>query len=153
MNKGIANLYQYRASAQAANGRYLEALSVVSDPAPAYRHVATLVQPRQANERSYAGFNPARKDEVQFFRAVLRGEHELRGFRNADIRRLLQLPDRDPADRRRARAAIGRRLKRLHVRGLVAKIPHTRRWKVTPLGHRTLGACVRLYYHGLATAA
>ena len=38
-------------------------------------------------------------------------------------------------------------------RRLVAKIPHTRRWQVTPLGHRALGVCVRLYYHGLATAA
>ena len=58
-----------------------------------------------------------------------------------------------PDQRRRDRAAIGRRLKRLHVRGRIAKFPHTRRWTVTPLGHRTLGACLRLYYHGLATAA
>src|SRR5207302_6456454 len=32
MNKGIANLYQYREAAHAANIRYLEALSVVNDP-------------------------------------------------------------------------------------------------------------------------
>jgi hypothetical protein len=100
-----------------------------------------------------AGFNPARREDIQFFRAVLRGEHELRGFRNADLSRLLQLDGRNPEQRRRNRAAIGRRLKRLHVRGLVAKIPHTRRWKVTPLGHRTIGVCVQLYYHGLAIAA
>lgn len=153
MNKGIANLYQYRAAAHAANVRYLEALSVVQDPTPAYQQVTALVQPKQEGQRSFAGFNPARRDDVQFFRAVLRGEHELKGFRNADLRRILQLADRDPTERRRARAATGRRLKRLHVRGLIAKIPHTRRWKVTPLGHRTLGACVQLYYHGLATAA
>lgn len=153
MNKGIANLYQYHAAAHAANVRYLEALSVVNNPTTAYQHVAALVQSKQDGQRSFAGFNPARRDDVQFFRAVLRGEHELQGFRNAHLRRLLQLDDRDPAQRHRARAAIGRRLKRLHVRGLIAKIPHTRRWKVTPLGHRTLGACVQLYYHGLATAA
>jgi hypothetical protein len=153
MNKGIANLYQYRNAAHAANVRYLEALSVVNDPTPAYRHVAALAQPKRQGQRSFAGFNPARRDDVQFFRAVLRGEHELKGFRNADLRRLLELPDRDPLDRCHARAAVGHRLKRLHVRGLVAKIPHTRRWRVTPLGHRTLGACLELYYHGLATAA
>jgi hypothetical protein len=153
MNKGLANLYQYRAAAQAANVRYLEALSVVNDPTAAYQQVALPVQPKQAGPRSYAGFNPARREDIQFFRAVLRGEHELRGFRNADLSRLLQLDDRNPEQRRRNRAAIGRRLKRLHVRGLVAKIPHTRRWKVTPLGHRTIGVCVQLYYHGLAIAA
>ena len=131
----------------------MEALSVVKDPTLAYQQIATLAQPKVAGQRSFAGFNPARQDDVQFFRAVLRGEHELRGFRNADVRRLLRLDDRDPAQRRRARAAIGRRLKRLHVRGLIAKIPRTRRWKVTPAGHRILGACLQLYYHGLATAA
>jgi hypothetical protein len=153
MNKGIANLYQYQNAAHAANVRYLEALSVVKDPTPAYQHVAALVQPKQEGQRSFAGFNPARRDDVQFFHAVLRGEHDLKGFRNAHLRRLLQIDHCDPADRQRARAAIGRRLKRLHVRGLIAKIPHTRRWKVTPLGHRTLGACIQLYYHGLVTAA
>jgi len=153
MNKGIANLYQYWAAAHAANVRYLEALSVVNDPTPAYQQVAALVQPKLEEARSYAGFNPARREDIQFFRAVLRGEHELRGFRNADLRRLLHQDDSNPLQRRRQQDALGRRLKRLHVRGLVAKIPHTRRWKVTPLGHRTLGACVQLYYQGLATAA
>jgi hypothetical protein len=153
MNKGITNRYQYWAAAHAANVRYLEALSVVNDPAPAYRQVARLVEPKQSCQRSYAGFNPACKDDVQFFRAVLRGEHELRGFRNADLRRLLGLDDREADERRRHRAAVGRRLKRLHVRGLIAKIPRTRRWRVTSQGHRILGACVQLYYHGLATAA
>jgi hypothetical protein len=153
MNKGLANLYQYQASAHAANVRYLEALSVVNDPTPAYQQVATLVQPKQAGQRSFAGFNPARREDIQFFRAVLHGEHQLRGFRNADLRRILHGDDRDPAQRRRTQAALGRRLKRLHVRGLLAKIPHTRRWQVTPLGHRTLGDCIQLYYHGLPTAA
>lgn len=153
MNKGIANLYQYWAAARAANVRYLEALSVVNDPTAAYQQVALLVHPKRRGQRTFSGFNPARKGDVQFFRAVLRGEHELKGFRNADLRRLLGLPDQDRHQRRRAQAAIGRLLKRLHVRGLVAKVPRTRRWKVTPLGRRTLGACVRLYYHGLATAA
>ncbi len=153
MNKGIANLDQYRRAAQTANTRYLEALSVVNDPAPAYKQVGVLVQTKQSAGRRYAGFNPARREDVQFFRAVLHGEHELRGFRNADLRRLLHQNDHDPQQRRRNQTALGRRLQRLHVRGLIAKIPHARRWKVTLLGHQTLGACVRLYYHGLPTAA
>src|SRR6202050_4566911 len=39
MNKGVCNLYRYREVALAANERYLEALSVVDDPAPAYRQI------------------------------------------------------------------------------------------------------------------
>ncbi len=34
MNKGVANLPSYQRVARAANERYLEALSIVNDPAP-----------------------------------------------------------------------------------------------------------------------
>ncbi|HMB05572.1 MAG TPA: hypothetical protein VKP69_17780, partial [Isosphaeraceae bacterium] len=46
---------------------------------------------------------------------------------------------------RRASAAVGRLLKRLHVRHLVAKIPRTRRWRVTERGRHLLGLAVQLY--------
>jgi hypothetical protein len=153
MNKGIANFYQYHHAAQAANLRYLEALSVVGDPAPSYQQVETLVQPRLVGKRSYAGFNPAKQHDVQLFAAVLSGEHLLRGLRNADIRRILHGDTQPTQDRRRQAAAIGRRLKRLHVRGLLRKVPRTRRWLVTHKGSQILGAAVRLYYHGLSNAA
>ncbi len=152
MNKGIANFYQYHAMALAANLRYLEALSVVDDPAPRYQQVESLIQSQKIGERSYAGFNPAREEDVRVFRAVLRGENSMRGFRNAEIRRILFGESPCPLTRRRQSAAIGRILKRLHVRGLLAKIPHTRRWQTTALGHQLLGKIVRLYYHGLANA-
>ncbi len=153
MNKGIANLYQYHAVARAANLRYLEALSVVADPTPSYQQAETLVRSRKVGGRSYAGFNPACLEDVRLFQAVLRGEHQLRGFCNADIRRPLLGDSPCPLTRRRHAAIVGRKLKRLHVRHLIRKIPHTRRWEVTALGHHILGTIVRLYYHGLPNAA
>ena len=59
----------------------------------------------------------------------------------------------DPAERRRRANAVSRLLKRLHVRGLIARIPRTRRWRVTQRGHSLLGAMIRLHYHGLPLAA
>jgi hypothetical protein len=153
MNKGIANLYQYHAVALSANVRYLEALSLVSDPAPAYHQVDKLAQPQVVGERSFAGFNPARHEDVALFRAILKGDHLLHGFRNGDIRRQLYATGEDAQERRRQAAAIGRLLKRLHIRGLIVKIPRTRRWQVTTCGQQLLGNCVRLYYHGLSAAA
>ena len=61
MNKGVINLYRYREVALAANERYLEALSVVDNPAPAYRQVEELTEPVVVSGRSHAGFNPARE--------------------------------------------------------------------------------------------
>lgn len=156
MNKGIVNLGSYRQAMHASNVRYLEALSVVADPSPAYQQVTVVAQPKQVGPRRFAGFNPACRQDIQLFRAVLRGEHALHGFRNAHIRAILHPPGETPRDAqeyRRQRAAICRQLQRLHVRGLLAKIPHSRRWKVTPLGERILGKIVQLYYHGLSQAA
>jgi hypothetical protein len=59
----------------------------------------------------------------------------------------------DPQQRRRHSAAVGRLLKRLHVRGLLAKVPRSRRWRVTDAGQRLLGTVVRLYHDGLPLAA
>jgi hypothetical protein len=148
MNKGVCNLYHYREVSLAANARYWEALAVVDNPAPAYRQVATLTEPAVVAGRSFAGFNPASNSDVKLFRAVLDGNYLVHGFRNADIREALYGATEDARERQRQRAAVGRLLKRLHVRGLIAKVPRSRRWHVSSEGHRVLGAVVQLYHHG-----
>ncbi len=85
MNKSVINLYCYREVALAANERYLEALSVVENPAPTYRQTEKLTEPVVKAGRSYAGFNPASRLDVNLFETVLDGNHVVRGFRNADI--------------------------------------------------------------------
>lgn len=153
MNKGVTNLASYQSVCRAANDRYLNALSVVNDPTPAYRQVKELTESKIHQGRRYAGFNPARSSDVKLFQAVMSGSHELRGFHNTDIRKHLFRESRDPSDRRRQSTRISRLLKRLHVRGLVARIPRTRRWRVTSRGRSLLGTILRLHYHGLPLAA
>ena len=146
MTKSVASLVDYQEQALACNRRYLDALAVVDDPAPAYPELRQLTEPKVVDGRSYAGFNPARRDDVRLFRAVLDGDHIARGFRNADIREPLFGIPQKASEQRRASAAVGRLLKRLHVRHLVAKIPRTRRWRVTEHGRHLLGRVVQLYY-------
>ena len=153
MNKGVVNFYQFERVARTANGRYLEALAVVDDPAPSYQQVARLAERKVVRQRSYAGFNPASKEDLRLFQAVLHGDHLLRGFYNRDIRRLLGFDDKLPSLPRTWSARVTRLLKRLHVRGLIAKIPHTRRWRTTSIGQKLLAVIVQLHYHGLAKAA
>jgi hypothetical protein len=153
MNKGVINLYRYREVALAANQRYLDALSAVDNPAPAYSQMERLTEPVAVSGRSYAGFNPASKVDVKLFRAVLDGDHLVRGFRNVDIREALYGTTEDPEECRRLSTKVGRLLKRLHVRGLIRKVPRTRRWQVTQRGHDVLGAVVQLYYYGIPATA
>jgi hypothetical protein len=152
MNKGVINLYRYREIALAANKRYLDALSVIENPAPAYRQVEKITEPVVKAGRSYAGFNPASGPDVKLFAAVLDGDHVVRGFRNADIREALYGTTTDPVERRRQSAAVGRLLKRLHVRGLIRKVPRSRRWHVSPKGHGVLQGVLQLYHRGIPAA-
>lgn len=146
MTKSVESLVDYQEQALACSRRYLDALAVVDDPAPAYPDLRQLTEPKVVEGRSYAGFNPARRDDVRLFRAVLDGDHIARGFRNADIREPLFGVRRKASEQRRDSAAVGRLLKRLHVRHMVAKVPRTRRWRVTDRGRHLLGVVIQLYY-------
>ncbi len=89
MNKGAIDLYRYCEVSLAATERYLDALSVVDDRAPAYRQVEELTEPVVVAGRSHTGFNPASGPDLKLFGAVLDGNHLVRGFRNADTREAL----------------------------------------------------------------
>jgi len=145
MPKGVGNLHHYQHHASACNQRYLQALTVVDDPTPAYQELAKLTEPTKVEQRSYAGFNPARREDLRLFAAVLDGDHIAQGFRNKDIRKVFFTPTQDPAATNQQSAAVSRLLKRLHLRGYVAKIPRTRRWKATDHGRRILGDAVAVY--------
>jgi len=145
MTKSVASLVHYQEQAMACNHRYLDALAVVEDPAPAYQDLRQLTEPKVVERRSFAGFNPARREDARLFAAVLGGDHVARGFRNRDIRELLFGCPKQSSLERRASAAVGRLLKRLHVRHLVAKIPRTRRWRITQRGRHLLGLTLQLY--------
>jgi hypothetical protein len=143
MNKDTGSLIHYQEQALACNRRYLDALAVVEDPAPAYQQLRQLTEPKVVAGRSYAGFNPARREDVRLFAAVLDGDHIARGFRNKDIRAALFGAASKPGSRQSA--AVGRLVKRLHARQLVAKIPRTRRWRVTDTGRHLLSLGIELY--------
>ena len=153
MCKGVGNLHHYQSHALACNYRYLEALAPVDDPTPAYDDLKTLTEPKHEQGRSYAGFNPARQEEVRLFAAVLAGDHIGKGFRNKDIRGALYDGVKDKKRRLRQSAGIGRLLKRLHVRGLLKKVSNTRLWRVTERGRRIIGDTLRTYRRYSAQAA
>jgi hypothetical protein len=145
MCKGVGNLHHYQRHASACNQRYLEALATVDDPTPPYDDLKQLTERQRKQGRSYAGFNPAREEEAILFAAVLAGEQIAHGFRNKDVRAALYDEQARDPKRHRHSAAVGRLLKRLQVRGLVMKVPRTRRWRVTDEGRRILSDTLKTY--------
>jgi hypothetical protein len=153
MCKGVGNLHHYQSHALASNQRYLAALAAVDDPTPSYDDLKTLTEPRRHQGRSSAGFNPAREDEARLFAAVLAGDRIAQGFRNQDVRAALYFTSPAVASKPHQSAAVGRLLKRLHVRGLVAKVPRTRRWRVTDRGRKIMADTLQTYRRYQSPAA
>lgn len=145
MKKSVAILDRYRRVSLSANAKYIDALAVVNDPAIPTRELDRLTEPVRIGGRSIRGFNPVAKADVSLFHAVFRGEHLFNGFRNRNVREFLLGPsENDAAESRRRSARVSRYLKRLHVHGLIAKIPRSRRWRITHKGTRVMAAAINL---------
>lgn len=141
--KGVAWLWRYAAISQASNARYLAALAVVDDDSDSRRLLDRATRPAVWHGRRKRALQPLSAADQGLFLAVLRGEHRLRGFRNTDLtRHLYARPTRDPAERRRRSARVTRQIQMLRAHGLVAKIPHTRRYRVTAPGEKLMSAAI-----------
>ena len=152
MAKGVSNLYRYAEVSLSANERYLDALAEIGDPTEARLELRRVAQPKRLEGRSYRGFNPAATEDITLFQSVLRGEHAIQGFRNSDIRRRLFTETKDARERRRQSAYVSRLLKRLHVHKLSAKIPRSRRWRLSRKGLRVMGAAIEFHHEGFMNA-
>jgi hypothetical protein len=149
MRKGVAYLFRYRDVSQQANQRYLEALAVVDDPTPALQQLdGVTTRKKTVSGRGVRAFNPLSRDDIQLFKAMMAGEHHIRGLSNADLctclrssphlRNIVNNPKRQTAK-------VSRILSCFHAHKLTAKIPRTRRWRVTDRGKQIMAAslCLR----------
>ena len=148
MLKGVAYLFRYRDVSRSANSRYLDNLAVVSDPTAKVREVERITRPKRVtSSRTAKAFNPLSRDDFDLFQAFMSGQHSLRGFKNGDIRRQLagttHLRGVGPDEKRRS-AKVSRIFQRFHAHGLIAKIPHSRKWRTTRFGRRVMATSIQV---------
>jgi hypothetical protein len=145
MSKGVANLYRYAQVSEQVNERYLEALAVVNDLGVGQRELERRCAPVHFQGRRRRGLNVLGRDDQALFQAVMRGEHALRGFRNGELaERLFGPSPRDPRERRQRCGRVSRRISLLRAHGLVAKIPRSRRYRVTAGGQRFMSTAIEV---------
>jgi hypothetical protein len=145
LRKGVAWLWRLAEVSRSANGRYLEALAVVDDDSKARRLLDRVTKPAKLNGRRKRALQPLSPADQALFLAALRGEHRLHGFRNRDLtRRLYSKASNDPVEGRRRCARVTRLIQLLRAHGLVAKIPRTRRYRVTAQGELLMSAAIKV---------
>jgi hypothetical protein len=146
MRKGVAFLPRYRQICAQTNLRYLDALAHVDDPTPAIRALDALTaRASTSNGRTVRPFNPLSRHDRVLFEALLSGDHALHGFNNRDLRdKLARSALPLAADPRKQSAQVTRLLRRLRAHALIAKIPHSRRWRVSFPGRRVMATALKL---------
>ena len=140
MRRGIADLYRRAEVSQKAAERYADALASVDDSRRLEELTKGLEQPTTLNGRSVRGLRLLREDNALLL-AISRGEFNLNGFRNRDVRELLH-PGKltDPAQAKRPMAAISRKLRMLRAHGLIKKVNKTHRYLLTDHGRIVITA-------------
>jgi hypothetical protein len=133
---GVADLWRRAQVSQAANSRYLQALASVTGCTPLYQEAQTVCRPVFVAGKRYRALNPWSPGDGQLLEAINRGEFNLTGLRNRDLRELLYLGSAPIEERRRQSAALTRKLTLLRAHRLIRKLAGTHRYTLTHHGHR-----------------
>jgi len=146
MRKGIRFLFRYQQVSAQSNARYLEALACVDDPTAAIRELDAVTRPAATPDgRRVRPFNPLSREDRTLFTTLLAGEYALHGFTNRDLRaNLARTPFPLASEPEKQSGQITRLLRRLHAHHLIAKVPRSRRWRVSVAGQRLMAAAVNL---------
>jgi len=140
LRKSVADLTRRAELSQAANERYLEALGTLNADTPLKQLTDKLCRPVHDGKRRHRGLRPFDPDEVRLLEVISRGEYQIAGFRNRDIRETVYPTTTDDRQRRRQSAAVSRKLAMLRAHGLIKKIPRTHRYLLTQSGATVMAA-------------
>jgi len=140
LRKGVSDLHRRSQVSQAANERYLEALSAMDDTTPMGELAERVTRRLTWQGRPVRGLNPLASQDATLLAAVSRGEFAINGFRNRDLRAILYPASSPPTERRRQASKITRQLRMLRAHGLIKKVPKTHRYVLTDRGRTTITA-------------
>lgn len=153
LRKGIADIGRRVQLSAAANARYLEALAVVGEPNPSHRILDPVSRPVKTPRR-FRALRPISPEDSRLFRVLLRGEFQLQGLRNEDLRQhLYPEPQTDPLERRCLTARITRHLRLLQAHGLIYRVAKTYYYRITKKGHEVMSTALKFRETNVALLA
>jgi hypothetical protein len=155
LRKGVADLHRRAEVSQAANERYLEALTSVDDSATLEERVRQVTAPVTWKGKRVRALQPFAAADMALLEGASRGEFTINGLRNRDLRPLLYGDERAvaAAEVRRRAGRMTRQLRLLRAHGLIQKVPHTHRYQVTAQGREIITAILSARHTPVAQLA
>ena len=136
LRKGVSDLSRRAQVSQAANTRYLEALSTVDHPETLGTTTGSLSRPTAWKGRRVRALNPLGPDDGRLLQAISRGEFQINGFRNRNLRPLLFDQPASPTTQegKHQSAKVTRLLRLLRGHKMISKIARSHRYRLTKRG-------------------
>lgn len=143
MRKGVVDARQRAQVSDAANQRYIEAISTVTSPITLASVTRPICYPVTWKKQRVRALNPLQEPDAQLLEAISKAEFLLNGLRNRDLQAVFY-PDatEDPKEKRRRSASISRKLRMLRAHGLISKRPGTHRYLVSERGRKIITALI-----------
>jgi hypothetical protein len=135
LKKNIYSLTLLSLLIKASNKRYLEFISAFDNKEVGRKRLDEVTKSKRQNNRNYKGFNLFSKEDLTLLLTVLRGEFNIFGFRNKDIR--MKIPEFNTGK-------VSRLIKRLKVFGLIKKAGKTYKYYLTNLGKKLVVTAEKL---------
>jgi hypothetical protein len=149
MRKGVADLYRRAQVSEASNGRYLDALRAIHLDCPLGELVQPICRAVRWKKQRMRALRPWSPQDRLLLETINRGEFILNGFRNSDLVPYL-FPDANTAEmQRRCSARMTYRLRLLRAHRLIRKVPHTRRYVLSPRGRQICSAILQCQHIGI----
>jgi len=135
MKKGIYGLSPLQNILSLANRRYIEFISTIEDKSVGINNLNKISKNVKEKNRTYKGFNFFSDDDQQIFLTIARGEFNIRGFQNKDLRLRLQ---------KKTTSSVCRIIKRLRTHGLIKKITRSYKYYLTVFGRKVITTGLKL---------
>ncbi len=143
MRKGVADLHRRAQLSQASNERYLNALASIQVDHPLGQLVQSVCRPTYWKGQRLRPLRPWSQEDTKLLETISRGEFNIQGFRNRDIRNHLFPGQHDLQTQRRLSARITHRLRLLRAHGIIRKVPRTLRYVLTDKGRQISTAIIQ----------
>ena len=134
MKKSIYSLLSLQNVLSAANHRYLEFLGLIQTHERGVKSLEKITSSKKESQHCYKGFSLFSLEDLQLWKALLRGEFTAFGFRNSALRKYLPLNA----------GQMTRLLKRLRVHGLIKKVGTRHKYYLTRLGMNIATAVLKI---------
>jgi hypothetical protein len=144
--RGLADLHRRAEVSPKALDCYCDALAAVDDSTTLQELTSRLEQRIRWHGRPVRAIHPFDSHDRALLSAINRGEFAIHGLRNRDLQGLLyDHPANTPQEKRQPSAAISRKLRMLRAHGLIRKLSHTHRYRVSEQGRLILNAILSAY--------